>query len=107
MAKVKKIFEEQSEEINKTVRFMESLGFECDGFKIFRGHPQLDFYHPLDDMVISVMESCPIPGEEWTVLSLKGLGLPKTHKTLVDCLRDHEFQEKSLIYFQSSLGDDQ
>lgn len=105
MANVKKFFDEQSEEVQQTVRFMESLGFECDGFKLFRGHPQLDFYHPVDDMVISVMESCPIPGEEWTVLSLKGL--PKTHKTLVDCLRDHEFPEKSLIYFQSSLGGDQ
>ena len=107
MAQVKKFFEQQSEEVNKIVRFMESLGFECDGFKLFRGHPQLDFYHPLDDMVISVMADCPIPGQSWTVLSLKGLGLPKTHKTLVDCLRDHEFPEKSLIYFQSSLGGDQ
>jgi hypothetical protein len=89
MAQVKKFFEQQSEEVNTTIRFMESLGFECDGKKLFRGHVQLDFYHPLEDMVISIMADCPIPGEDWTVLSLKGLGLPKTHKTLVDCLKDH------------------
>ena len=88
MGQTKIFFEQQSEEINTTVRFMESLGFECDGNKLFRGHVQLDFYHPLEDMMISIMADCPIPGEDWTVLSLKGLGLPKTHKTLVDCLKD-------------------
>ena len=88
MAQVKKFFEQQSEEVNKFIRFMESLGFECDGTRMLRGQKMMDFYHPVEDMVISIMADCPIPGEDWTVLSLKGSGLPKTHKTLEDCLKD-------------------
>ena len=99
MGQTKTFFEQQAEEINDTIKFMAGLGFESEGQNRGDGLVELKFYHPLEDIILSVMDNCPVPGEAWTVISLKGLGLPKTHKTLVDCLID-----RGLLEGQSARG---
>lgn len=99
MAQVKKYLEEraerQAEEIRQTVAFMDRMGFEYDGNKLLRGQFMLDFYHPELDMVVSIMDDCPVKGQDWTVLSLKGLGIAKTHLNIVECLEDRGLLQPS------------